>query len=94
MERGAPDQRRLHGVSRVDLSGGYLGIDCSHNDVLLNQILKKDWGFDGAVISDWSAVHDTLEAANNGLDLEMGTRVPEGGTYDDYFLGQAYRDAI
>ncbi len=72
----------------------YLGTHCSHNDVLLNQILKKDWGFDGAVISDWSAVHDTMEAANNGLDLEMGTVVPRGESYDSYFLAKPYLEAL
>ena len=31
-----------------------------HNDRLLNKILKEEWGFDGAVISDWGGTHDTL----------------------------------
>ncbi len=44
-----------------------------HNDSLLNKILKKEWGFDGCVISDWGGTHDTWEAAMNGLDIEMGT---------------------
>lgn len=52
------------------------GYWCSENNVLLNQILKKKWGFKGAVISDWDAVHHTIEAANNGLDIEMGSRGP------------------
>lgn len=52
------------------------GYWCSENDVLLNQILKKKWGFKGVVISDWDAVHHTIEAANNGLDIEMGSRGP------------------
>ncbi len=44
-----------------------------HNDSLLNKILKKEWGFDGAVVSDWGGTHDTWQAAMNGLDIEMGT---------------------
>lgn len=44
-----------------------------HNDSLLNKILKKEWGFDGCVISDWGGTHDTWQAALNGLDIEMGT---------------------
>lgn len=44
---------------------------CSENDVLLNQILKDEWGFRGIVISDWVSTHNTVNAANNGLDVEM-----------------------
>lgn len=43
----------------------------SENDYLLNQTLKKRWGFKGFVVSDWSSVHSTAKAANAGLDLEM-----------------------
>ena len=41
------------------------------NDVLLNQILKKEWGFEGFVTSDFGAVHSTVSSVLNGLDLEM-----------------------
>ena len=44
-----------------------------HNNIMLNKILKQDWGFDGVVISDWGGCHDTDEAVKNGLDLEFGT---------------------
>ena len=44
-----------------------------HNDRLLNKILKEEWGFDGAVISDWGGTHDTREAIEGGLDLEFGS---------------------
>lgn len=47
---------------------------CSANDRLLNQYLKRDWGFTGIVMSDWGACHNT-DALANGLDLEMGTAV-------------------
>ncbi len=47
---------------------------CAANDVLLNQILRKEWGFTGLVMSDWGACHSTSALAN-GLDLEMGTAV-------------------
>lgn len=50
------------------------GAYCSENDVLLNQILKKQWNFQGIVMSDWGACHST-EALARGLDLEMGTAV-------------------
>ncbi|HEY9155137.1 MAG TPA: glycoside hydrolase family 3 C-terminal domain-containing protein, partial [Opitutaceae bacterium] len=63
---------------------------CSENDYLLNQVLKKEWGFKGGVISDWGATHDTKEAALNGLDLEMGTGKP----FDEYYLANPFRSLI
>jgi len=62
----------------------------AHNDYLLNQVLKREWGFAGAVISDWSGTHDTREAVQSGLDLEMGTGKP----YDQYFLAAPFLDGI
>lgn len=57
------------------------GVMCSYNrvagdyacenDDLLNQVLKKDFGFKGWVVSDWMATHSTTKAALNGLDMEM-----------------------
>ena len=47
------------------------GTYCSANDWLLNQTLKKSWGFTGVLMSDWGAVHDTLGPLNGGMDLEM-----------------------
>ncbi len=44
---------------------------CSENDMLLKKILKDDWEFSGIVISDWVSTHNTANAANNGLDMEM-----------------------
>ena len=72
------------------------GTHACHNDRMLNRILKKDWGFDGAVISDWGGAHDTREAALYGLDIEMGSHTngltSESGYdgYDNYYLGKAY----
>jgi beta-glucosidase len=58
---------------------------CCENDMLLNKILKQEWGFDGAVISDWGASHTTRGSALGGLDIEMGTGVgrPEVTTASD-----------
>jgi beta-glucosidase len=47
----------------------------SENDYLLNEILKKQWNFQGFVVSDWEATHSTVPSAKNGLDLEMPTPV-------------------
>ena len=41
------------------------------NNYLLNEVLKKDFGFQGFVVSDWSATHSTAKAANAGLDVQM-----------------------
>ena len=70
-----------------------------HNATMLNQILKKDWGFDGVVISDWGGCHNTIEAIENGLDLEFGTwtnglTMGKTNAYDSYFLADAYKQLI
>lgn len=49
------------------LNGTYM----TSNAHLNNEILKKEWGFDGIAMSDWGATHDGIAAANGGLDLEM-----------------------
>ena len=70
-----------------------------HNAILLNIILKQDWGFDGVVISDWGGCHDTDEAVTNGLDLEFGTwtdglTMGRTNAYDSYHMAVAYKKAI
>lgn len=71
------------------------GTHAAHNKLLNNDILKGEWKFDGCVVTDWGAAHDTYEAAMNGLDLELGT-FTNGLTsnsdqgYDSYYLGSAY----
>jgi beta-glucosidase len=57
------------------------GQHCCENERLLNEILKNEWGFKGAVISDWGGVHHTDLAALNGMDIEMGTRGAYAGNY-------------
>jgi beta-glucosidase len=47
------------------------GVHPTQNDFLNNQLAKKEWGFDGVIMSDWSATYDGVAAANAGLDLEM-----------------------
>ena len=70
-----------------------------HNDILLNQILKRDWQFDGVVVSDWGGAHNTEEAIKNGLDLEFGTwtdglTMGKTNAYDNYYLADAYKRLI
>jgi beta-glucosidase len=47
------------------------GVYMTENGYLNNVILKKEWGFNGIVMSDWGATHDGIAAAKGGLDLEM-----------------------
>ncbi len=84
------------------LMGGYnlyRGEHCCHNDRLLNEILKEEWGFDGAVISDWGGTHDTDEAIRNGLDLEFGSwtdglAAGAANAYESYYLALPYLQKI
>src|SRR5580700_8804843 len=47
------------------------GTHMTQNAHLNIDILKKEWGFDGILMSDWTSTYDAVEAANGGLDLEM-----------------------
>jgi len=49
------------------------GAWCSENPYLLTDVLKRQWGFQGFVVSDWGAVHSTVATAKAGLDIEMPT---------------------
>ena len=77
----------------------YNGQHTSHHQVLMNDILKGDWGFDGVVVTDWGSAHDTKEAALNGLDIEMGTGT-DGLTsstenaYDHYYLAKPFLEML
>jgi len=50
------------------------GIYASENHYLLNDILRKEWGFEGFVISDWNSLYSTAGPVLNGLDVEMPKR--------------------
>lgn len=77
----------------------YKGQFCCHNEYLINDILKGEWGFDGVVISDWGGTEDTMQAIKHGLDLEFGTgtdgmTVDSDDPYDAYFMADPYRKLI
>jgi len=77
----------------------YNGQHTSHHKVLINDILKGDWGFDGVVVTDWGSAHDTKEAALNGLDIEMGTGTDgltssKENAYDYYYLARPFLELI
>lgn len=70
-----------------------------HNQYILNDILKGEWGFDGVVISDWGGAHDTEQAITNGLDLEFGSwtdGLSQGtnNAYDNYYMAMPYLKLI
>ena len=58
---------------------------CAENDILMNKILRKEWGFAGMVISDWGGTHSTVNAIKNGLNVEMP---------DKRYLGKALLDSV
>jgi beta-glucosidase len=68
---GAVKEAKVGAVmSSYNLTNGHY---MSENAYLVQQVLKKDWGFNGVYMSDWGATHNGLAAATSGLDLEMPT---------------------
>lgn len=47
------------------------GVHCAESDTLLDQVLKKEFGFKGFVVSDWGSTYSTAPTVNAGMDLEM-----------------------
>lgn len=66
------------------LNGSY----CSEHDWLLNQVLRREWGFQGLVMTDWGATNDRVRGIAAGLDLEM----PTSGGVNDLRLERAVKD--
>lgn len=58
---------------------------CSENAVLLDTILRRQWGFPGMVISDWGGVHSTVDAVTAGMNVEMP---------GDRYMGKALLDSV
>lgn len=73
----------------------YKGEWACHNQYLLNDILRGEWGFDGVVVSDWGGVNNTMQSIYNGLDMEFGTwtdGLTDGisNAYDNYYLSKPF----
>jgi beta-glucosidase len=64
---------------------------CSENDYLNRQILRKEFGFKGILMTDWAAAHSTVKAALSGLDLEMGTDIKD---YNEWYFANPLIKAI
>jgi beta-glucosidase-like glycosyl hydrolase len=65
------------------------GVYACESDYLLNQVLKKDWGYKGYVMTDWGATHSTVEAANAGLDQQSGWEFDKS-----QYFGGALEEAV
>ena len=66
------------------------GEHCCTSGKLLDDILRKQWGFDGLVVSDWGGVHDTVSAANCSLDVEMDVRTD----FQNLFMADALLEKV
>jgi len=81
--RAAVEEADAYGVmAAYNKVGGWW---CAENDMLLNKILRDEWGFAGMVISDWGGTHSTVQSITNGLNVEMP---------DKKYLGQALLDSV
>ena len=70
-----------------------------HNALLINGILKGEWGFDGVLVSDWGGTHHTDQAVKNGLDMEFGTWTDglvmnKTNAYNAYYMADPYLKGI
>ena len=98
----APFRRAVEEAHVWSIMGSYnmyKGIHCCQHEELNNGILKGEWQWDGAIISDWGGTTDTWQAATGGLDIEMGSftdgKVKESEfTYDDYYMARPLEQLI
>lgn len=77
----------------LSLMGAYNlvnGTQCCESKELLDDILRDEWGFDGFVVSDWSAVKRTKASAEVGLDVEMSVTA----NFDEYFFANPLKAAV
>ncbi|EQB32773.1 beta-glucosidase family protein [Sphingobium ummariense] len=99
IDRGALRESDLLAFEIATEIGDPASVMCAYNKVngdyacenawLLNDVLKRDWGYKGWVMSDWGAVHSTEKAALGGLDQESGQELD-----DAVHFGQPFADAL
>ena len=83
-----PFEMAVHEADAWGMMAAYNKVNgrwCSENEPLLTEVLRRQWGFPGLVISDWGGVHSTVDAVTAGMNVEMpGNR----------FFGQALLDSV
>ncbi|HEX7996742.1 MAG TPA: glycoside hydrolase family 3 N-terminal domain-containing protein, partial [Streptosporangiaceae bacterium] len=67
------------------------GVPMSTNGALLLGVLRDEWAFDGAVVSDWMGAHDTIRTANGGLDIVMPSR---GSPWGDKLVAAVHDGSV
>jgi beta-glucosidase len=82
--------RKAKSYSLMGAYNRFRGEHCCESKELLNKILRKEWGYDGMVVSDWGAVHRTKEAAESGLDIEMSVT----DNFDEYCMAEPLKEAV
>lgn len=83
----------VHDGGVLSVMGAYNlvnGTKCCEHKQLLDDILRDEYGFDGFVVSDWSAVRDTKASAEVGMDVEMSVTP----NFDDYYFANPLKKAV
>lgn len=70
------------------------GTWCSESDFLLNQVLRRDWGFRGIVISDWGGTHSVVKSTVAGLNVEMPSADYHGKALLDSLKSGAIAESV
>ena len=68
----------------------FRGVHCCENNELLGEILRKEWNYDGLIVSDWGGIHDTKAAADSPIDVEMSIYA----NFDEYCMADPLLNAV
>ena len=68
----------------------FRGVHCCENNELLGEILRKEWNYDGLIVSDWGGIHDTKAAAESPIDVEMSIYA----NFDEYCMADPLLNAV
>lgn len=83
----------VHKAESYSVMGAYnlfRGKHCCESKRLLGDVLRKEWDYDGMVVSDWGGVHDTEAAAESGLDVEMSVF----SNFDEYCMAEPLKKKV